>query len=218
MKRRFRVFVGLVAAVLCLMIPLSPASAQALTSLDQVQGLKLAVLRVYTGDPQALLAAMKDPANAKGIFTTSGFVLQFDNSGAAKDGMKLLAGQIDSIVAQVGGSGTTKQVKVDKIGDESMAFASPLRQEGLQGNLDVVMARKGDYVQAAMVAALGEDGLAPAAAFVKAMTGRDNSGDVKTDAKGLHSGGIWNKFPENKDVPTGLTAKSDQQLFPSTGN
>lgn len=218
MQRRFRLLIGLFAVILCLATPVARVGAQTLSSLDQVKGLKLAVLRVYTGDPAALLAALKDPANAKGIYSTSGFVLQFDNSGDAKDGLKLFASQINSITGQISGGAQVQPTKVDKIGDESMAFTGPFSQDGIQGNLDVVLARKGSYVQAAMVIAVGEDALKPAASFVKAMSGRDSSGDVKTDASGLHTGGIWNKFPESKDVPNGMTPQSDDQVFPETSS
>lgn len=218
MERRYRVLVGLCAVVLGLVVPMARVSAQSDLNYQDMKGLKLAVMRTYSPDAATMMAIAADPTKAKGIFTVSGIVLQFDNSGHAKDAMTTLADQYTKSIANGGTVGKSEQIKVSKIGDETVGYTTTMSEGGISGTIVAVAARKGSYVQAAVVLAVGEDGVAPAESVVKAMVGRDNSGSVSADANGIHSGGIWNKFPESKDLPSGLSPKSDTQLFPSTGS
>jgi len=206
--------------------PIQAAAQEDPTSTFNVKdlpGYQRGVGRVWMGDISALLGNLDAYAtpgaatpdfNSLGLFMMTGLVAEFDNSDNAGSAFGTLADEVTKSLSSEGSGITLAESDGEKIGDQSRTFTGTLAEQGMEGQLTMVIAQKGKLIYAAFGLGLGSDPSDAVNSLVKDMTGNnpgDGDGTLNTD--GTSTGGLWDVFPSNDaDYLKGLTPASDEDL------
>ncbi len=220
MKRQGHAILMLTVLLLGLVGAVGHASAQESGTSDldlkDLKGIDSAYQRTYTVDMQALMASPPaNPESMRGLFALTAAVIKFDNGNHAKDGFDKLSGQLEKAMGQQDSGVELQKEDLKDIGDQAFGYSGKMSAEGMQGQVYMALARKDKYIHLAIGIAMGntnpKDDLVK---FVKKMVdAKEGSGEIKTNDKGLNTGGLLDKLPIT-DVPGNLTPDKGYELYP----
>lgn len=200
----------------------SPAGDINFKDLD---GYQRGVGRIWMGDISALLGGLGTPGaetpdiNNLGLFMLIGMVAEFDNSDHASGAFGTLGDELTKSLASEDSGIALQESDGEKIGDQSKTYTGKVSEEGIEGQLTMVIVQKGKYVYASFGMGLGSDPSDAVNSLAKDLTdGKPGDGDGTFNDNGTSTGGLWDIFPSNDaDYLKGLTPSTDEDLSQDSG-
>lgn len=217
--RSWRLVVSLVVVAMLGVLVARPAAAQETDDFDfgSLDGIQEVVGRQYSIDLETMMqgtpgADMEMPAGPLSIFT---FIAKFDDDGNAGSGFDQVVEEFDAQATELAGGAEVQDVDLGDIGDKQKGYSATEEQEGMQVGIVVALVQDDEYVYGVILSSASGDPVEPTKAFLEAAIDNDDGGDVEVDDQGLHSGGLWDKFPaEGDDEVQGLSWAGDEQIYP----
>lgn len=184
--------------------------------LKDLKGIDSAYQRTYTVDMEAMMASpTANPASLKGLFALTAMVIKFDSGDHTKGAFKELSGELEkSMGNQVSGVELQREDLKD-LGEQAFGYGGKMTQEGMQGQVYMVLARKDKYIHLAIGIAMGDTNPKDDVVnFVKKMVdAKEGTDGIKTNDQGLRTGGLLDKLPVT-DVPGNLKPDKGYELYP----
>lgn len=224
-QQRGRWLVSLVALIaifgMALHGPVQAAAQEDITSsfnVKDLDGYQRGVSRVWMGDFTALLSGVTASGtpdlNSLGLFMVGGSVAEFDSSDHAGSAIGTLVDEVGKALTADESGITLKETDGEQIGDQSKTFTGSISEQGMDGQLTMIVAQKGNLLYMGFGMGLGSDPSAAVSSLVKDMTeNQPGDGDGTFNADGTSTGGLWDVFPANDaDYLKGLKPMSDSDL------